>query len=182
VLTTPLVVGDEEASSMLLFGDVKLAPLDRDETGAQPMEEISSSGVVTTAGVKWNWPSLSSSEEFWCCLAATSDSPEDPDPSELFLVITGSSMSGKLLDGLQLGPSVFLGQVDTSVVVDTHRDRMSKTGYVISGRCVSKSTIPSSSRRVEQDEAQWPLVPENLQTTKAVAVVNVGSRAEARVT
>jgi hypothetical protein len=49
-LPTPFVVGDE-GSSMLL-GDVQLAPLDRDETGAQPMEEISSSGVVAMAGVK----------------------------------------------------------------------------------------------------------------------------------
>jgi len=96
--TTPLLVGDE-ASSMP-FGEVKLAPLARDDTGAQPMEEISSRGVVTTAGVKWNWPSLSSSEELWCCLAAASDSPEDPEPSELFLVIPGGSMYGKLLDAL----------------------------------------------------------------------------------
>jgi len=34
-------------------------------------------------------------------------------------------MSGKLLDVLQLRPSVFLGQVDSSVVVNTQRDRMS---------------------------------------------------------
>jgi hypothetical protein len=34
------------------LGDVKLDPLARDETGAQPMEEISSRGVVVTAGVK----------------------------------------------------------------------------------------------------------------------------------
>ena len=82
------------------LGDVQLVPLARDETGAQPMDEISSRGVVTTAGVKWNWSSLSSSEELWRCLAAASDSQDDPEPSESFRVITGGSMSGKLPDVL----------------------------------------------------------------------------------
>jgi len=47
---TPLQFGGEVSSMPL--GVVKLAPLARDETGAQPKEEISSSGVVATAGVK----------------------------------------------------------------------------------------------------------------------------------